>query len=109
VHQGAIIDNKLLAAALGDIQRQQQQRDECRLQDRRMTLREEDLFLKLRDEPGLPNRRRRGRPTIKENALARLAAEISGEKTAAVDRILAESLERLAVQLELSPVRSSSR
>lgn len=89
VRQGAIVDNKVLAAALTDIQRQQRERD-VHMATRRMTLREEELFAKALGEPA--ERERRGtRPTIKERALARLA----GGQTTTVDRILEQALERL--------------
>lgn len=53
MRQGAIVDNRLLAAALIDIQRQQQARDARTLEHKRMTLREEDLFRKSSEDAGL--------------------------------------------------------
>jgi hypothetical protein len=94
VRQGAIVDNKMLAAALTDIQRQQQARDARTLGGKRVTLREEDLFRKSLGELGLQERRRGRRPTIKEAALARMAAEQT--TTSVVDHILAQAIDRLA-------------
>jgi hypothetical protein len=94
VRQGEVVANKVLGAALADIQHQQELRDSRMLETKRMTLREEDLYRKALGEVGLPERRRRGRPTIKELALARIAAERRAP-TPTVDRLLAQTLERL--------------
>ena len=94
VRQGELVENKVLTAALADIQRQQQERDVRILESKRMTLREEDLYRQSVGEADLAERRRRGRPTIKEAALARLAAE-QRSTAPTVDRILAQTLERL--------------
>lgn len=101
VRQGAIVDNKVLAAALTDIQRQQQERDARVLATKRMTLREEDLFRQSQGEVLPEERSRRGtRPTIRQVALAKLAPPgdamaSSSPSSSRVDQILAQTLQRL--------------
>ena len=91
VTQGAIVENKVLAPALREIQRQQAERASQGLSKKRMTLRDEDLLRKSLGDSGLPTRRAPGRPTIREVALARLASE-----SPVVDGLIAETLGRLA-------------
>jgi hypothetical protein len=95
VEQGAIADNKILAAVLVDVRRKQLERDA--LDPKRMTLREEDLRLKTLGEAGLPVRRAVGRPTIRELALRRIAAEAAlAAAGSPVDQLIAQTVARLA-------------
>jgi hypothetical protein len=100
VAQGAIADNKVLGAALVDIQRRQQERDALTLRTKRLTLRDEDLMRQHMGEDGLPDRRM-GRRTIREAAIARLAneAEAAGTPTPLADQILAQAAARLATPI----------
>lgn len=74
VRQGAIVDNKALAAALVDIQRQQQERDLRTLATRRMTLRDEELFMKALGEP--VERERRGGVSLRPDPPGRPRARV---------------------------------
>jgi hypothetical protein len=121
VDQGAIADSKVLGAALADVQLKQQARDARTLTSKRLTLRDEDLMRKAMGEPGLPARR--GRPTIREKALARIAAETaSGAAHAssmpaarvaagsAIDELIAQTIGRLGevrhTQASTPPLRT---
>lgn len=96
VAQGAIADNKVLGAALVDIQRRQQERDALTLRTKRMTLRDEDLMRQQMGAEGLRTRRA-GRPTIRETTLARLAKEAqTAQNKTLVDEILCQTVTRLA-------------
>lgn len=93
-----IVDNKVLAAALTDIQRQQHEREARTLATKRMTLREEDLYREALGETLPAERSRRGtRPTIREVALTQQAAAVENSSLSSpnVDRMLAQTLERL--------------
>lgn len=94
--QGAIADNKVLSAVLDDVRRKQLERDAHN--PKRMTLREEDLRLKSLGEAGLPVRRAVGRPTIRELALRRIAAEtaVAAASGSPVDQLIAQTVTRLA-------------
>jgi hypothetical protein len=99
VAQGAIADSKVLSAAFADIQSRQPERDAKTLTSKRLTLRDEDLMRKAMGEGGLPTRRRVGRPTIRELALARIAKEERSEAlsgTGLADAIVGQMLARLA-------------
>jgi len=95
VSQAAITENKLLGAALADIQRRQQERDAHTLANTWLTLRDEDLLRKAMGEAGLPTRRKVGRPTIREKALERMAAEGSSGGGTLVEDIVAHAVHRL--------------
>jgi hypothetical protein len=96
VSQGAVAENKVLGSLLADIQRRQQERDAETLAAKRLTLREEDLMRKAMGQSGLPNRRGPGRPTIREQALARKASvESPGGAGGVVDQLIAQTVGRL--------------
>jgi hypothetical protein len=59
VSQAAVVENKLLSGALLAIQTKQRERDARALEDRKLTLREEDLFRKSLGKAGLEHRRSR--------------------------------------------------
>ncbi len=97
VDQAAIVENKVLAAALMDVQRRQQERTTETLAKRKLTLRDEDLLRKSMGGAGLAARRP-GRPTVREQALARQAAEQTRNTAggAVVDQLVAQTVQRLA-------------
>jgi hypothetical protein len=103
IAQGAVADSKVLSAAFADIQSRQKERDAKTLTSKRLTLRDEDLVRKAMGDSGLPTRRRVGRPTIRELALARIAKEehsavLSG--TGVTDAIVGQMLARLVSPAE---------
>jgi hypothetical protein len=95
VAQAAIVDNKLLSAALLEARTRQTERDTETLAKKRLTLREEDL---MRTSMGVEplSTRRPGRPTLRELALARQAAEAEAAGGSVVDQLVAETVDRLA-------------
>jgi hypothetical protein len=98
VDQAAIVENKVLAAALMDVQRRQQESMTETLAKRKLTLRDEDLLRKSMGDAGLAARRP-GRPTIREQALARQAAEQTRKAAASgsvIDHLVAQTVQRLA-------------
>lgn len=96
VDQAAIVENKVLSAALADVQQRQRERDDAKLARKKLTLREEDLLRQSLGEDGLPNRRA-GRRTICELALARKAAEeVQLAGGGVVDQLVAQTVSRLA-------------
>jgi hypothetical protein len=95
--QAAIVDNKLLSAALIDVRTRQTERETETLAKKRLTLREEDL---MRENMGVErlSTRRPGRPTLRELALARQAAEqAKALGGSSVDQLVAETVARLAI------------
>ena len=105
VEQAAIVDNKALAAALGVVQRRQRERDSEVLAKKRLTLREEDLLRKAMGEEELATRRV-GRPTIRELALARQAAEAAQRAGGSVvDQLVVQTVSRLASSAAGQPPR----
>jgi hypothetical protein len=102
VAQAAIVENKILGAALTDIQRQQQERDANTLATKRLTLREEDLMRQAMGEPGLPTRRQGRRPAV-ERTPTEFPKSAAPPASSTVDHILAETLARLATST--SPAR----
>lgn len=72
--QPAIVENKVLSAALADMRQRQLEREDAKLAKRKRTLREEDLVRRSLGEEGLPERRP-GRRAIRASTRARQAAE----------------------------------
>ncbi|HTU60169.1 MAG TPA: hypothetical protein VMF89_17075, partial [Polyangiales bacterium] len=108
VEQAAIVENKLLAAALTDVQRRQQERTTETLAKRQLTLRDEDLLRKSVGDAGLPSRRP-GRPTIRELALARRAAEEATKAGGSVvDQLVAQTVTKLATMPRQVAKKASS-
>ncbi|MBK8172531.1 MAG: helix-turn-helix domain-containing protein [Sandaracinaceae bacterium] len=68
VHQGAIVENKLLGHVLSVIAQGQRERDKRTLQTKRLTLRDEDLMRKAMGEPGLTTRRPRANQKRQQSA-----------------------------------------
>lgn len=95
--QAAIVENKVLSAALADVQQRQRERDAEVLAKKRLTLREEDLLRQAMGEEGLATRRP-GRHTGRELAAARQAAErVKEAGGGTVDQLVAETVSRLSM------------
>lgn len=108
VEQAAIVENKLLDAALIDVRARQTERDKDMFAKKRLTLREEDLLRKNIGQEGLSTRRP-GRPTLRELALARQAAEqTKAAGGSGVDQLVAETVARLAM-MQRAPAKPGRR